>query len=500
MSTPKLMIVTWYGLRESLQLGADALSRLDYDVVEYPLFRFMCDQHDKKPTWLSDFSQAIKTTAPKIILWWFFDIDPADFKLIRTANPSVLHILFNWDDPFKWQIQYEPQRGRAQYWDIAFTCCKSSCDDYLAAGSKEAFVLYPGVNVVAEVDVPTVDSTFDCDVSFILTNLYMGPQYANQLLQRKELVDLIAREPSIKFNIYGPSELAIFYPNHYKGTVRYENQAEIFRKSRINISTHVVGNRDGYLNERVSLIMGSGGLLLVDPVAGIREALKQPIESDMENAKFLLMDTKYPVEQILDILEDMRRRPQHYADIRKRAWLYAKENLSYDCWASAIHAQVGKHLLDQEWYAAEVGTEFISRREAVEHWLSVGYKNGYIPCFLEVPKLFRYTNYLADFELESKGFTRERAWVHYLRAGQPKVWLYCPQPGSTPIVDQANFEKPILHPIDKAQLIADFAAIHNSQIGQLSGKLQDLHDSVNKAGGQYVPFDSLLKSFIAQLE
>jgi hypothetical protein len=221
--------------------------------------------------------------------------------------------------------------------------------------------------------------------------------------------------------------------------------------------------------------------LLVDPIAGIREALEQPVEADLSESKFLLLDTKHPVHQILDILEDMRRRPQHYADIRKRAWQYAKEKLSYDSWALAIHAQVGKHLLDQEWYGSE------------------GYKSGYIPCYLEVPKLFRYLNYLADFDLESTEYTRERAWVHYLRAGQPKAWLYCPQTASGTIVEENKDEKPVLHPVDKAKLIGHFAAIHEASVGDLVGKLQELDQAVTEAGGQYFPFNSLLKSFVSEL-
>ena len=76
---------------------------------------------------------------------------------------------------------------------------------------------------------------------------------------------------------------------------KYADLNQIFNSSRINLTTHVVGNREGYLNERTVTLIGSGALILIDQVKGLDLNLKP-------NEDCVVLDTENPALQIAEFL------------------------------------------------------------------------------------------------------------------------------------------------------------------------------------------------------
>ena len=99
----KILIVTYYGLKESLQCAAESLAKLGYDIVDYPLFRFAHDVNDKKKNYLRHFHETTLEHDPDILIWWCTAIPQKNMSFFRKLHAQRYHILFNWDDPFCWK-------------------------------------------------------------------------------------------------------------------------------------------------------------------------------------------------------------------------------------------------------------------------------------------------------------------------------------------------------------------------------------------------------------
>jgi spore maturation protein CgeB len=114
------------------------------------------------------------------------------------------------------------------------------------------------------------------------------------------------------------------YPVHYRGWIPFNESRKVFSNSKINLSTHVAPDGYKYLNERVTQILGSGGLLLVDKVNGIEEIFK--------NEECVIIDENNYVNQIKHILFNY----SEYEKMRIRGLEKAKKDLSWNSWAQTI--------------------------------------------------------------------------------------------------------------------------------------------------------------------
>ena len=56
----KILIVAYYELKEALFCAADSLEKYGHQVISFPLFQLMYDQHDKKPDYCLRLDQTIK--------------------------------------------------------------------------------------------------------------------------------------------------------------------------------------------------------------------------------------------------------------------------------------------------------------------------------------------------------------------------------------------------------------------------------------------------------
>lgn len=382
----KILIISYYGLNESLGAAGKSLEKLGYQIEDYPLFKYVYDKHDKKENYESHFKDHINIINPDIILWWFINI-PTKLLSDISQQKTIYQMIFNWDDPFCWndKISNIDIKNKAKYLDLAISACEGSLVDYLNAGSKDTLFNICGYD--PEIFHPVIVEEKEIDVSFCCTNLYENTAtYNDQYVNRKKLIDALYNLPNINFYLYGPDFLKHNYPRCYKGYANYNSLNNIFNNSKINITTHVCKSKANYLNERCSLVLGSGGLLLVDKVNSIESILGDSVIY-MENT------VEKIVKQIKNILSD----DVMMENIRKKAVSISK-NFTWDMWANRIHEKLCSIFFDETFYKRVFIKEYNS--SPLLFWNDKGKLLNHIPYKFNIPLNFNYELYTKDFLIE----------------------------------------------------------------------------------------------------
>ena len=106
---------------------------------------------------------------------------------------------------------------------------------------------------------------YKCDVSFVGTNLYESG-WQNEKLNRRRILDIIYKEETINFHIYGPEFLKELYPRCYKGFISYDESYKVFSNSKINLNISPIENTQfmgkHYYSERLPQIFGCEGIMM----------------------------------------------------------------------------------------------------------------------------------------------------------------------------------------------------------------------------------------------
>ena len=322
----KLLLVTYYGIRESLQSAASALEGLGYRIVDYPILKHGFDPHSKREDYPSHFDQCIRSFDPRIILFWSFAISYGDLCKLRKDHPHRIFGLFNWDDPHCWKVSENDMVRKASLLDVAFTSCRGIMERYEQCGVRRVVFCPPAFD--PSVHRYTPDPEYECDVSMCCTNFYDEDE--EQRIPRRELVNRIVRDGSIRFHLYGPISFAHQYPDNYMGWVDYATTCKVYSNSRINLCHHL-GSEDNpshrtYVNERTMLVAGSRGLMLVSAPSGFEELFRP-------NEECIMIDPTDPVSQIKDILSNRGE----YDALVERGYRRALDRFTYDRWADTIH-------------------------------------------------------------------------------------------------------------------------------------------------------------------
>jgi hypothetical protein len=320
----------YYELKESLGLAADALREFGHQIASFPMYQYMYDAYDKIPNYCEKFIEYIKNNSFDYILWWFISIPTSDFIRIKLET-GAKYLLFNWDDPFNWKLA--DLESKSAYFEAVFVTCNESKKWYLDNGTKLAYCLYPAFS--PRIHYPPYQiseneyNKYCCDISFCCTNLYEDDTiYPNQYINRKVLIDAIyhgQKEYNYVFHIYGPEKIGEIYPDSYRGFISYHESHLVFGCSKINLCTHGLGEVDGYLNERVFIIGGSGGLLLVDNPKGLTSIFDPETE-------VIIIDRENYLPQIREILDNY----QEYAPRKENLYQKCLQKYSYRQWAETI--------------------------------------------------------------------------------------------------------------------------------------------------------------------
>ena len=321
----KILIVNYYGIKKPFDSIINSFENNDCDISVYPLLQYYADVNDKKEDYVDHFCSFINKNEPDVILWWYISIPINDMEYISNKFKNIHQIFYSWDDPFIWDIKDNTHINlKAKFFDDVFISCTETIPHYKENGTTNAYCLYPGFD--PKINFPKNDIDYKYDISFCISNLYIGDIYNDQYIPRKQLIDDIYNENDINFAIFGPEYLKDIYPNSYKGFVQYENLNDVFNSSRINISLHVCNSKKGYMNERVSLVLASGGLLLTDPID----------DTPIKNGENVIYLEKYNyIDQIKNILNN-------YSDflyIKHNGYNFSK-NYNWDNWVKFIISKI----------------------------------------------------------------------------------------------------------------------------------------------------------------
>lgn len=322
----RVLIVSYYELKDALKSAAESLIKLGHAVQFYPLFQYAYDQHDRKDDYPRHFRETLVDQQPDVVLCWFIGV-PADvLREARQAVPDARWVLYNWDDPWMWREPSMDLAAKAGIFDVTAVTCRDTLERYRKTGVAQAVYAPPGHD--PEVFKPLFDleadpdpAHFDCDVSFCCTNLYNDDKYDDQFYPRKQLVDALYVAKDIRFHLYGPEHLRGLYPDAYQGMVSHPDSNRVFNRSRIVLCTHVCKNGDGYMNERTVLAIAAGSLLLVDPVAGLDKLLRPDVDC-------IYIQRNDPVGQIRQILANYKKYWPLRRSIRRHA-----DKFTWDRWA-----------------------------------------------------------------------------------------------------------------------------------------------------------------------
>ena len=94
---------------------------------------------------------------------------------------------------------------------------------------------------------------FTCDVLFIGTNLYIDDMFKNKTFTRKQVLDLLYQDKTIKLHTYGCEDLKKYYPESYKGFLPYNQCYKAFSGAKIclNIS-HIMDEQIPILLDNIA--------------------------------------------------------------------------------------------------------------------------------------------------------------------------------------------------------------------------------------------------------
>jgi spore maturation protein CgeB len=324
-----ISLVGSFNLADGYLGAAKALERKGHTVRFIPAAKY---HHENDKT---QAVQLIKNDlleqSPDVVLWWRAEhLSAESLAEIKKAYFGGKFILYSWDDPLQWELHKE-MRQKCQFLDVAFSCCMDTVQKYKSSGC-DAYYCPPGFD--PEIHYPEESEEHVCDISIVCTSLYHGNEITRMPhASRKIILDNIIKSlPGIDLKIYGLEGLEHFYPKHYAGWIPFDESRKVFHNSKISISTHIRPDGYLYINERVTQILGSKGLLLVDKVRGIEEVLEQT----EEQPKAVVMKHDEYVDQIKHILSNY----DDYKEIKERGYEKAMRSFTWDNWANTVGASI----------------------------------------------------------------------------------------------------------------------------------------------------------------
>jgi hypothetical protein len=264
-----------------------------------------------------------------IVIWFHsrLQFNKKEFEILK--NIDCHNILYNWD-PFSYDVDHPSWNNNLnfkiltmKFMDKVFTVLPNEVkyfadfkinylETVLQPASSQDFQFYH-------------DADFECEVSCVITNCYTDfKEFPSQLINRRDLLDFIYHKTDIKLHVYGMPFLKAMYPNAYRGFVSYQNAKKVFSNSMVNLNISPVGdkykvkNLDGlYFSERVPQILASRGLLVAE----------QDLSPLLVDGKSYI-HIKF-VEQIVDIVDDIKKNRAKYVGIRNRGFAVFKNKLEW---------------------------------------------------------------------------------------------------------------------------------------------------------------------------
>ena len=384
----KILIVSYYELKDALLCVANALRELGYTVTNYPLFQMAYDVHSRRSDYAEHFAHHIRLEAPDIMVWWFTNIPASVIESLRTSalqvHPSMFWLWFNWDDPWMWFNKELEVDKKCAYFDCVAATSSAMLKKYEACGTKRAIFAMPGFD--PNIHYPVAATPKRYDVSICCTNLYDNGTFTDQYVPRKQLIDDLVQTPGIEFALFGPQHLKASYPQHYRGLVSYSDTNCVFNESRIVLCTHVCHSYEHYMNERTVLALGAGSLLLVDAVKGMEDIVPRDC--------YVVLDRVNYIAQIQQLLAS-----EPHDTIKRNGYEWALANATWTNTAKRLHEQIVTHFFDpvfyRETYAA---ADHLNNEELLQHCITAATPKLCCPERKKTPSSMNVVPFKIDFE------------------------------------------------------------------------------------------------------
>ena len=353
----KILIVSYYELKDALLCVAEALRQIGYTVTNYPLFQMAYDVHSRRPDYAEHFAQFVTHEMPEVMFWWFTNVSASIIQFLRETcfqvRPNMFWLWFNWDDPWMWFDAELELEKKCPFFDCVAATSSAMLERYVACGAKRAIFVTPGFD--EQIHFPNHAKPKRFDVSICCTNMYDNGTFTDQYIPRKQLIDDLANASDINFALFGPQHLRAAYPNHYQGHVTYAETNDVFNASHIVLCTHVCHSYSQYINERTVLALGAGSLLLVDAV----KDLDTVIPSDC----YIVLDRTNYIAQIRQIL---KADADH---MRQNGLKWALSHATWSRVAKKFHEQIVTHFFDPIFYRQQLPADSDSTTLDDQHLL-----------------------------------------------------------------------------------------------------------------------------------
>ena len=330
-----ILLIGYCHLADGFLYAANALKKYNYEIFFFPYLIYKMENNNN---YIEDFKKKITDHKIDICLWWnnmlvFDEID-------KMINKDIINIFFNWDpflynyekyNKFNWKDRIENKKKIYPLMNYIFTCFQKERKHF---NKLKIFYNPPGFDKDVSRNVKIIN--YQCDVSFILTNLYSNkdefPTEATNI-NRLDIVNKIyENRHKIKFHIYGPIEFKELYPDCYQGFIKYDDCYKVFSNSKINLSIHPIvkelndiHSKEEYFSERVPQILGCQGLLMTN--SNFTHILKK-------NEDYLFINDK---TDYLNLIINVINNNKDYDKIRLNGYNKALMNYQWDNWASKIY-------------------------------------------------------------------------------------------------------------------------------------------------------------------
>jgi len=401
----KILILGFYELKSHMLAIRDALIKYNYDVYDYPLFRYAYDKYDKLENYHEHLDEYIKKVKPDVILWWFCDVPIKIFEYIKKKNPKVVYVGFNGDDPLNFNASLI---HKFKIFDIILTTCEENLVKYaLNCNAKDVLFLPHSYDEKYFYPLEDKPDELACDISMICQHMFPQEHYDKQIIYRKDLFDNISKyckETGRTFHLYGTPMLSSLYPEHYKGELNYIDENRLFNYSKINLVTHPICVYKNSITDFDFKVLGSGGLMVSDKCLGLEQLFGDGC---------VFMDKDNYMEQIDNILNNY----DNYRETRKKGQELSK-NYTWEVWVDKLNISLRKIDFDGEFYKDLYD---IDTNDPWEHWLSVRKEAHYYTAKFTIPTFFNCEQYAEDKELDIK--KRHKVYLHWVNNDQPEMYI-----------------------------------------------------------------------------
>lgn len=167
-------------------------------------------------------------------------------------------------------------------YSLALTCTKESFKDYEKLGIKP-YLFWPAFDTIIRAPIPAIPESEKLDFVFV------GTPYACTNVARKNVAFGLINRGYTKIEIYGDplwiSDKPIMRKGkvfihgdsrlkpYYKGQAAWPEVHKLYARAKLNLSNHVQ-KAELYLNDRVPMVLGVGGFLLIDKNPGIERVFQ----------------------------------------------------------------------------------------------------------------------------------------------------------------------------------------------------------------------------------